>query len=445
MKKTGLLALAISALTLSNAHATGLPQIINDAAANRIDGCQVKLWVNGTYNQLYVRGAFAGNFTADQSASLANAIQTHLQTGRCAYIGNYPGTYNYTPREILDAEAGLYPYISVKPWVSGTYNQLYVAGTFTGNYDETQNAALVAAIEFYDTRNFPQTVQDAQSGAINGCTVSYYVAGQYHQLFVRGIFRGNYTTAQVNLLDQSIRSYLANGTCDYNRPQGNGGYNPPGPGDHGGNYNPPGHDDHGGGYNPPGNNNGPGHDDHNGPGPGNNNGSGNNGPGNNQDHNGNNGPVNNGPGNNQDHNGNNGPGNNPGNNNGHGQGPGTSPTPAPTPAPRPTPVPTPTPRPTPAPTPTPGHGPQGPGNGNNGPGHGPSASPTPAPTPTPTPGNHTGNNGPGNNQDHNGNNGPGNNPGQTGNNGQGNNQDHNGNNGPGNNQGQNGHNGPGRR
>lgn len=212
MKKNSLVRV-LAALCLFNCvsgmAAQGLPKIIRDAADGKIEGCVVSLWVEGWANQLYVRGVFSGNFDENASSQLAAQIGSHIQTGRCRFIGS-PSAL---PAEIQSAFRGEFPLIEVKLWVEGWANQLFVNGAFKGNFPENQNQNLVDSIRFYDIRRLPWMIRESEQGNIDGCKVEYLVEGWANQLFVRGQFAGNFPMEQTADLENAINHHLNTGRC----------------------------------------------------------------------------------------------------------------------------------------------------------------------------------------------------------------------------------------
>jgi glutaredoxin-related protein len=72
--------------------------------------------------------------------------------------------------------------------------------------------------------NYPQTnnriIQDFINGASRNCTVTPYVNGEFHQVYVSGQFRGNYDirfNSQLKELKRVLNNYVRNGSCQLNR------------------------------------------------------------------------------------------------------------------------------------------------------------------------------------------------------------------------------------
>ena len=217
MKKTMLCALALSTLALSSAQA-GLPKLVSDAASNQISGCVVKLLVDGSpYNQLYVLGAFSGNYTAAQSSTLESLILTNMENGNCSYFHNQQPVIDNTPREILDAQSGLIPYITVTQ-TNSVFKQLAINGTVIDRYTTDQNAQLAALIQANDIRYFPQAIQDCAAGLINNCSLTYFDLGTMNELYIRGSYQGFFKISDLGVLNDRIEACITQKTCSYKTP-----------------------------------------------------------------------------------------------------------------------------------------------------------------------------------------------------------------------------------
>lgn len=110
--------------------------LINEAASGMIRGCEVRLRVDGWANQLYVNGQFSGNFrTGVQDYQLADAIDSYLYRGVCRRLSAYESQLMNSPYLIQDFARGLSRNCYVRLNVAGWANQLYVNGVFSGNFD----------------------------------------------------------------------------------------------------------------------------------------------------------------------------------------------------------------------------------------------------------------------------------------------------------------------
>jgi hypothetical protein len=171
--KKCLSALWITLSFTANAFAS-LPQIVEDSQNLMIEGCRVIREESG-YDQLYVNGVFNGNFVLNDyydAQRLAQSLQGNIYNGQCRYRSYSEQTYI---RSLL---------------------------------------------------NNPYLVQDFASYRYSNCSVSTYVDGWAHQLYVNGIFRGNYRandSREMDNLQKTLVSHIVAGTCENHM---GGGYNP---------------------------------------------------------------------------------------------------------------------------------------------------------------------------------------------------------------------------
>lgn len=140
-KKIGI-AMAALWMTLSvvSSAFANIPQVVSDAQNLLIEGCRVNAERTG-YHQLYVNGNFSGNFVLGNyydAQRLGNDIQTHLYRGVCRYRSYSEQSYILSlirDHNLIDDFASYrYSGCNVRKYVDG-YHQIYVHGTFRGNYD----------------------------------------------------------------------------------------------------------------------------------------------------------------------------------------------------------------------------------------------------------------------------------------------------------------------
>lgn len=123
---------ALSLVPVANA---ALPQIVSDAANGYLNGCTVKLNVDGWANQLYVNGVFSGNFrNGTEDMKLARALTDYQYSGRCQYRSQYEINLINDPYLIENFINFQYQNCYVKPNVDGWANQIYIGNRFSGNY-----------------------------------------------------------------------------------------------------------------------------------------------------------------------------------------------------------------------------------------------------------------------------------------------------------------------
>jgi hypothetical protein len=124
-----------------------LEQAINFTLQN----CHVLARVDGWANQLYVNGQFSGNYQAGaQDIELRRVIRDHQMRGNCMLKPGRELQIMFSPNLIQDAiDYTLARNCHVLPRVDGWANQLYINGVFKGNYNAstpTDQAKLKAAL-----------------------------------------------------------------------------------------------------------------------------------------------------------------------------------------------------------------------------------------------------------------------------------------------------------
>ena len=216
-----LISLLMIISSFANAQSPNLPEIILDAYNNKIVNCQVKLWVDNKYNQLYVFDEFKGNFTSAQHKKLVNRIKANIWAGKCYYLESEMRL----PKIIKDASNNEIVNCQVKLWVDNKYNQLYVFDEFKGNFTSAEHKKLVKRIKakinvgkcYYRGRQakIPQIILDASNNEIVNCQVKLWVDNKYNQLYVFGEFKGNFTSAEHKKLVKKIKAKINAGKCYY--------------------------------------------------------------------------------------------------------------------------------------------------------------------------------------------------------------------------------------
>lgn len=108
--------------------------LITEAATGRLIGCEIR--AHGRLNQLFVNGAFSGNFEMGyDDLRLASALDSYLYQGVCRRISTYEMQVRSNPYLIEDFASGRSRNCHVRLNVAGWANQLYVNGNFEGNFD----------------------------------------------------------------------------------------------------------------------------------------------------------------------------------------------------------------------------------------------------------------------------------------------------------------------
>lgn len=208
-----------------------LDQAINFA----LQDCHVVPRVSGIFNQLYVSGQFAGNFEIGrQDSELRRAIRDRQARGVCQLKQPQLLNIQFDQALIDDAiDRSLSRNCYVLPRVSGIFNQLYIDGQFTGNYDvnnshEQMKLRANLAGNLYSGKcqqrtyeeirmlRDPYLIQDFANYQYRNCHVVLNVSGIFNQLYVRGQFAGNYDkNTEVNKLKSVLVDKILQGQCQY--------------------------------------------------------------------------------------------------------------------------------------------------------------------------------------------------------------------------------------
>jgi hypothetical protein len=193
--------------------------LIKRASNNEFAGCHVLLNVEG-YKQLYVGGSFKGNYVNRRDDSkLEKKLEALIEDGYCREK-EYTGGSSI----VLKASKGYYIGCSVKLNVEG-YNQVYVSGSFSGNYIiKNQDVALENKIQsLIDNGSCREQsyaggyklIEEVLNNELVDCKIKTNVEG-YLQLYIRGSFSGNYViNKQENVLESRLSSLIDSGTCRY--------------------------------------------------------------------------------------------------------------------------------------------------------------------------------------------------------------------------------------
>jgi hypothetical protein len=149
MKKLASLLLLLSASSYAQYYP--LPQQVQDAADGMINGCEVKLNVDGWANQLYVNGRFSGNFRSGvEDYNLARAIDDQIYYRACNYKSSYEIQIMNDPYLIDDFANYRYQNCFVRLNVDGWANQIYVNNVFSGNFNNrSEDRKLRSALASY--------------------------------------------------------------------------------------------------------------------------------------------------------------------------------------------------------------------------------------------------------------------------------------------------------
>ena len=113
--------------------------------------------------------------------------------------------------------------------VNGQYNQLFVNGASSGNFQiGLQDNQLAQTIDYHLQRGVcnykspyelqylrdPGLIQEFANFQFRNCYVRPYVDGQYNQMFIQNQFRGNYLLGTEDLkLRSALAAYIVNGVC----------------------------------------------------------------------------------------------------------------------------------------------------------------------------------------------------------------------------------------
>lgn len=137
--------------------------LIRDAQDGLILGCRVLGRVDGWANQLYVHGVFSGNFRDGyEDVRLAQVLDDYLASGRCRY---------------------------------DDYHRIHLRNRLNQN---------------------PYLIEDFIRGASRNCYVLPSVSGWAHQIYINGVFSGNYHhVSELHRLRQDLVAYVVNGVCQY--------------------------------------------------------------------------------------------------------------------------------------------------------------------------------------------------------------------------------------
>lgn len=113
------------------------PSNQGDIVRDFIDGysrnCRVLPNIDG-YHQVYVDGTFRGNYSPYNLSALRRVLRSYVRNGSCDYslAGNQSDP---TVGIVQDLIQNRYRNCYIQPNVNGIYHQVYVNGTFRGNYD----------------------------------------------------------------------------------------------------------------------------------------------------------------------------------------------------------------------------------------------------------------------------------------------------------------------
>lgn len=122
--------------------------------AKHFENCSMKLNVSGWATQLYINGNFSGNYnesTKDGLISLKSKVAEIIANGTCRKKSKQEIDIMESSYLIEDMVNRQYRNCYVKPYVSGWAHQLYIRGSFSGNYNiktsegETDLRSLIAA------------------------------------------------------------------------------------------------------------------------------------------------------------------------------------------------------------------------------------------------------------------------------------------------------------
>lgn len=119
----------------------------------------------------------------------------------------------------------------VVPRVSGWANQLYVGGVFSGNFEvgsqdnelrrrirdlQNRGQCLMKDAQSLRLLQDPYLIQDFANYQYRNCYVKLNVSGWANQLYIRGVFSGNFDkNSEVKKLQAALVDRIMDGTCQY--------------------------------------------------------------------------------------------------------------------------------------------------------------------------------------------------------------------------------------
>lgn len=198
--------------------------------------CYVELNVSNWANQIYVDGDFRGNFHKNNELGrFKRALKNYVDNGSCRLKSISELELLFSPRiDLLEKYTnyeiqGCY----VLPYVSGWAHQIYVNGKFGGNFNISNSTELsglksrlasyidTGACQFKSQRtirlmNSPELVRDFVNRDYKGCHVKLNVSGWANQIYVNGVFGGNFhKSTEVQKLRSRLADLVETGKCIY--------------------------------------------------------------------------------------------------------------------------------------------------------------------------------------------------------------------------------------
>jgi hypothetical protein len=205
---------------------------IEQASNFVLQDCHVLSRVSGWSNQLYVRGQFVGNFEVGrQDFELRRAIREYQYRGQCMMRDARTLSVQFRPsliQEALDQTLSRNCYIQSGNFI---WYQLYINKQFSGNFDQQSNSDLMklkselaskiisgACHErSYEERQIlqsPYLIEDFSRFQYRNCHLRMHVSGWSHQLYVNGVFSGNFDqNTEIQKLKSTLVELIMNRTC----------------------------------------------------------------------------------------------------------------------------------------------------------------------------------------------------------------------------------------
>jgi len=205
---------------------------IEQASSFVLQECHVLSRASGWSNQLYVRGHFVGNFEVGrQDFELRRTIRDYQYRGQCLMKDARTLSVQFRPsliQEALDQTLSRNCYIQS---ANSIWYQLYVNKQFSGNFDQQSNSDLMklkselaskiisgaCQERSYEERQLlqsPYLIEEFARFQYRNCHVRMSVSGWSHQLYVNGVFSGNFDqNTEIQKLKSTLVEFIMNGTC----------------------------------------------------------------------------------------------------------------------------------------------------------------------------------------------------------------------------------------
>ncbi len=116
------------------------PDLINQYINHEIKGCYVIPKVSGWAHQIYIKGKFAGNFNIsneNELSGLKSRLAAYIDNGSCEFKSYETIRLMNSPELLYDFANHNFKGCHVELNVSGWANQIYINGSFSGNYHKS--------------------------------------------------------------------------------------------------------------------------------------------------------------------------------------------------------------------------------------------------------------------------------------------------------------------